>query len=92
VLSDLLYPPQRVDAATAVFQGAEAVARLFHADGLLCSASHRAVTSMLPRLGYIRVPANLHFMIGRKTELQGFPMELPSWWITRGDANSDEVF
>jgi hypothetical protein len=92
VLSDLLFPPDRADVASALFKGAEAVANVYGADALLCSASHSAVTSLLPCHGYFQAPANMHFMLADKTGQRTFTRDLSSWWITRGDSNADEVF
>lgn len=92
VLSDLLFPPDRPDVASALFTGAETVAKVYGADALLCSASHSAVTRLLPSHGFFSVPANIHFMLANKSGQNAFPSDLSSWWITRGDSNADEVF
>jgi GNAT superfamily N-acetyltransferase len=92
VLSDLLFSPQRADTASALFRGAESVARNFGAEALLLSASHSAVVSLLPRHGYFRIPANMHFMLANKAGQHEFSCDLSSWWITRGDSSADEVF
>ena len=92
VLSELLFPPDRADIAAAIFRGAEVAAHQYGADALLCSASHPAMVTYLPRQGYLRAPSNLHFMLADKAGRPGLPRDLSAWWITRGDSNADEVF
>jgi GNAT superfamily N-acetyltransferase len=92
VLSDLLFSPHRPDVASALFQATERLSRQYNAEAVLCSASHSVVVSLLSRHGYIRVPANMHLMVDNKCKGEGFPCDLSSWWVTRGDANADEVF
>lgn len=91
-LSDLLFPVDRPDVALATLAAAEQVARRFGADALLCSASHPAITSMLPRRGYVALSGNVHFLVRDPKGARGLPAALADWWLTRGDANSDDVF
>jgi ribosomal protein S18 acetylase RimI-like enzyme len=90
-LSDLLFPPSRPEIAVALLKKADVVARLLGADALLCSASHPAVHAALSRRGYLRAPANVHFLSKNAAEFNP-PGDFLSWWLTRGDTNADEVF
>lgn len=90
-LSDIVVPPERRDVGLAVLAGVERTARAAGGDAILCSTSHRALARLLRRQGYFRAPANLHFFI-RDTTCARWPQELGSWWLARGDAESDEVF
>jgi GNAT superfamily N-acetyltransferase len=90
-LSDLVFAPSRRDVAAALLREADAVARSFGADALLCSASHPSLHAALSRRGYFRAPANLHFLLKHSAQ-RGVPDALSAWWLMRGDANADEVF
>lgn len=92
VLADLLFSPRRTEAGSALLSGAEAMAKEFGSEAILCSASHSSMVSLLPRHGYFRIPANMHFLLANRKEQLSFPTDLSTWWITRGDSNADEVF
>jgi len=91
-LSDLLFPTDRPDAGLAALAGAERVARRMGADAILCSATHPAVTTLLPRRAYVRMPGNIYFLIRDPKRALEFPTALDAWWVTRGDDGSDETF
>jgi len=90
-LSDMVFPPERADFGLAVLGGVEHAARAAASDAILCTTSHSALAPLLRRQGYFRVPANLHFFV-RDTTGARWPQDLASWWLTRGDGGSDEVF
>jgi GNAT superfamily N-acetyltransferase len=91
-LSDLLYGADDARAGLAALYGAEQLARRMDADVLLCTASHPAITGLLRRCSYIRVPGNVHFLIRDPQRTAGLPTPVTDWWVLRGDAYSDEVF
>lgn len=91
-LADVLYVPGRRDAALATLAAAERVASSLGADALLCTASHPAITTLLPRRAYVRFSGNVHFLIRDPRDAHRMSRELTDWWLTRGDASSDEVF
>jgi GNAT superfamily N-acetyltransferase len=91
-LSDLVFPADRPDAGLAALAGAEALARRLGAHALLCTASHPAVTGLLPRRAYVRLPGNVHFMLRDPKGRHRMPASLDAWWLTRGDAEADQVF
>lgn len=91
-LSDILFPPEHAQAGLATLAAAERIARRAGADALLCSASHRALTRLLPRRGYVRIPGNVHFLLRDPGNAHALPVGLDEWWLTRGDASSDDAF
>jgi len=90
-LSDLLFPPSRPDVAAALLKQADAMACSLGADALLCSSSHPAVRAALAHRGYLRAPANLHFLSKSPAEY-ALPDDASAWWLMRGDSGADEVF
>jgi hypothetical protein len=91
-LADILFPATDLDAGVAAIAGAERVARRMGADALLTTASHSAVHHALARRAAVRVPGNVHLMIRDPKKANGIDTTLESWWMTRGDASSDEAF
>lgn len=91
-LSDLLFSTDRTDVAVATLAAAEGAARALGADALLCTVSHPAVTSALPRRAYVALPGNVHFLARDQKGAHALPPSLADWWLTRGDASSDEAF
>lgn len=91
-LSDALFPPNRPDAGVALIAEAARMARGQGADALLGSATHPALQGALRRCGALPFPPNVHFLVRDAKKEGGFPAALSDWWVTRGDANSDEVF
>jgi GNAT superfamily N-acetyltransferase len=91
-LSDLFFPLDRPDLGLAVLAGAEAAAREFEADALLCSASHRTITPLLRRRGYVSVSPNVHLLTRDPAGAAELPPALQDWWVLRGDSEADGVF
>ena len=91
-LSDLIFPLGETRIGLAALRGAEAAARRFEADALLCSASHTSLLAVLPRQGYLRIPGNMHLFLRDTTGENTLPGVLSAWYLTRGDGESDEVF
>lgn len=91
-LSDVVFPADRPDAGFAVLDAAEKLALRLGAHALLCTASHPALTGLLPRRAYVRMPGNVHFMLRDPQRRHGMPASLEAWWLTRGDAEADQVF
>ena len=91
-LSDLLFCADDPSAGTAVIAAAEELARSMNADALLCTAGHRAITAVIQRRTSLRLPGNVHLMLRDPERSAGLPVDMSSWWVTRGDANSDETF
>lgn len=91
-LADIVFPVDNLAAGRAALAGAEQLARKQGADALLCSASHPALTEALRHMGYFKLPGNMHFLIRDPGNKCSLPTTLADWWLTRGDASSDEVF
>ena len=91
-VSDVLFPASRPDLAAALLAGVERAARAARAEALLCSASHPALQGALERRMYRGLPGNLQLLV-RDASGDTAPLDdIAAWWITRGDANADEVF
>jgi hypothetical protein len=91
-ISDALFAPDATRAGLAALAGAERVARDMDADALLCSTTHPAITGLLARRAYVRLPGNVHLMIRDPKGAAGLSTNAGAWWVMRGDAGSDEVF
>lgn len=91
-LSDILFSPERRDVGLSLLAAAERSARAMGADAMLCTASHPAITSLLPPRAYVELAGNVHFLVRDLKNAHGLPQALPDWWLMRGDASSDEVF
>lgn len=92
-LSDLWFDPLDAAAGLATLGAAEATARSLGADALLCSSGHARLGGLLRRQGYVETGGNMHLLLRDVTEAaSAWPLGLDQWWITRGDARSDEVF
>jgi hypothetical protein len=91
-VSDIVFPAQRATVGLAVLGGVERVARAAGADAILCTTSHHALTRLLRRQAYVRLPGNVHFFLHDRTGAARWPHDLRSWWLARGDGDADEVF
>jgi hypothetical protein len=91
-ISDILFPPERADIGLAVLRGVERAARAVGGDAILCTTSHHTLARLLRRQAYIRLPGNVHFFLRDTTAAARWPQDLQSWWLARGDGESDEVF
>ncbi len=91
-ISDIVFPANRDAVGLALLAGAERAARARHADAILCSATHRALARLLRRQSYLPLPGNVHFYHRDATGVTRWPLDLGSWWLTRGDGGADEVF
>ncbi len=91
-LSDVLFSVDDPAAGVAAVRGAERVARRMGADAIVCSVAHPAITTLLRRRAYLRLPGNLHLLLRDPRSAAALPTALDEWWLTRGDASSDEVF
>lgn len=91
-VAEWIFPLDDPPAGLAALAGAESVARELGADALLCSASHGGALSLLRRRAYLPAPANVHLLTRDRSKSCGLSAALSDWWITRGDANADEVF
>jgi len=86
---DVLFPQARAAAGLAVLGGVERTARAAKADAILCSTSHPAVSRLLRRQGYARMPGNVHFLLRDTLDAARWPRDLAVWWLARGDGGHD---
>jgi hypothetical protein len=92
-LSDLWFDPRDPKAGLVTLGAAEATARRLGADALLCSTGHAHLRALLGRQGYLETSGNMHLLLRDVTETAaGWPLALDQWWVSRGDARSDDVF
>jgi len=91
-LSDLLYSPADARSIAAVLSGADRIARDMGAEALLCSATHASLTRALPRLGYVGIGGNIHFLFRDVSGEGPTARTLSLWHLMRGDSGADEVF
>ena len=93
-ISDIVFPPNRTDAGLAVLGAVERAARDAGADALTCMTSHPALALLLRRQGYLRLAGNVHFFLRDVTDggADRWPADLQSWWLARGDGESDGSF
>lgn len=91
-VSEWIFPLDEPQAGLAALAGAERIARELEADALLCTASHSDALSLLRRRAYLPAPPNVHLLSRDRAKSCGLSAVLGDWWITRGDANADEVF
>jgi hypothetical protein len=91
-LADIVFPPERTDAGLATMSAVEREARRLGADAVLASTGHPAVGSVLRRQAYARIGGNLHFFVRDTTDQARWPVTMRSWWLARGDGQSDETF
>lgn len=91
-LSDIIYSPNDKCVGLAVLAGAEKLAKKLGADALICSVSHQQLTPLLLKAGYFKLPGNVYFLLRNPDNKYIVPKKLTDWWITRGDASSDETF
>jgi hypothetical protein len=70
----------------------EREARRLGADAVLASTGHPAVVTVLRRQAYARIGGNLHFFVRDTAGEAPWPLAMKSWWLSRGDGQSDETF
>jgi hypothetical protein len=91
-LSDAWFDPGNEAAGLATLGAAEQTARELGADAVLCSTGHPVLTNLLRRQGYLRGGGNMHLLFRDGDAETSWPIALEDWWVSRGDARSDEVF
>jgi len=92
-ISDIVFAPERADVGLALLAGVERAARSEGgADAVLCTTSHRALTRLLSRRAYVPLAGNVHFFLRDVSGSRGWPSDLASWWLARGDSAADDVF
>jgi hypothetical protein len=91
-VSEFVFPIGRTDAGLATLGAIERVTRAAGADAVTCMTSHPALSVLLRRQGYLRLPGNVHFFLRDVSGVGRFPTDLGAWWLGRGDGESDKSF
>jgi GNAT superfamily N-acetyltransferase len=91
-ISDVVFNPLRRDVGLATLGGIERLARQSQADAVVCMSSHPRLGALLRRQGYLRLSGNVHFFLRDETGRSPWPSDLSSWWLARGDGESDATF
>lgn len=90
-ISDILVSPDD-PALPLLLQASEARAAQLGAGAVIMSMTDRRLLDAARRRGYIRRPGNIHFFLKAPTDESWWPADLSSWWLTRGDGESDASF
>ena len=89
---DLVVDPTDTAAVTAAFLAARKWGKKASCDAVLLTLSHLGVGRLVKRLGFIKIPGNVHFMLRTPA---GAPITAPKdtrrSWLTRGDAWGDDI-
>jgi GNAT superfamily N-acetyltransferase len=91
-VSDIVFPLDRSGVGLALLGAAEREASRIGADAVLCTSAHPRLVTLLRRQGYMAASANVHFLLRDRAVAAHWPSSLQSWWLARGDGESDEVF
>jgi hypothetical protein len=78
----------------AVAKGLLAVRRWGRAgkcDAVLFTVPHRDISDIARRLGFAKIPGNVHFMLRTPPGTAMAPATLDGSWVTRGDAWGDDI-
>lgn len=91
LIADLLVDPRHKRAARAALLAARSWCRLRNYDAVLFTISNNVLRSMMPTLGYVPVPGNIHFMLRTGNSGIASPSGLDDSWLTRGDGWGDDI-
>jgi hypothetical protein len=88
---DLLVDPTDAAAVTAAFLATRKWARKAAWDAVLLTLSHLGVGRLVKRLGFVKIPGNVHFMLRAPPGTLEAPENTERSWLTRGDAWGDDI-
>jgi hypothetical protein len=88
---DLIVDPTDRGAVTAAFLGARSWGRKAACDAVLLTLSHLGVGRLVKRLGFVKIPGNVHFMLRAPAGALNAPQDTARSWLTRGDAWGDDI-
>lgn len=91
-ISDLVFPLAKPDVGLATLGAVAKAARASGADAVTCMTSHPGLGRLLTRQGYLRLGGNVHFFLRDVNGPEHWPTDLSSWWLARGDGESDATF
>jgi hypothetical protein len=89
---DLVVDPSDSAAIAASFLAARKWGKKTACDAVLLTLSHLGVGRLVKRVGFVKIPGNVHFMLRTPA---GAPITAPQdtgrSWLTRGDAWGDDI-
>lgn len=91
LIVDLIVDPADTAAVTAAFLAARKWARKAACDAVLLTISHLGVGRLVKRLGFVKIPGNVHFMLRVPPGAIDAPQGMERSWMTRGDAWGDDI-
>jgi hypothetical protein len=92
LIVDLVVDPSDKRAIVAVLVAARSWGRRNGCDAVLLTLSHRKVGSLAIKVGYARIPGNVHCLLrSRNGEFDAPKGGLGKSWLTRGDAWGDDI-
>jgi hypothetical protein len=88
----MVLDPSDTRAAVVALVGARAWGRRVGCDAVLLTISHAAIGRLAIKVGYARIPGNVHCLLReRDGELGALKGGLERSWLTRGDAWGDDI-
>ena len=92
LIVDLVLDPTDRPAAVAALLAARSWGRRKGCDAILLTLSHGGVGRLAIKVGYARIPGNVHCLLrARDGALSGPEEGLERSWLTRGDAWGDDI-
>jgi hypothetical protein len=91
-VSDVLFPLDRPEIGGRALAAVDDLARSLGIEAILCSASHPVLARVLRDQAYVGIPANGNFLTRTAKGQPPLSQPLERWWLTRADANADDVF
>jgi GNAT superfamily N-acetyltransferase len=89
---DLVLDPSDTRAAVVALVAARTWGRQVDCDAVLLTISHAAIGRLAIKVGYARIPGNVHCLLReRDGELGAIKGGLERSWLTRGDAWGDDI-
>jgi GNAT superfamily N-acetyltransferase len=91
LIVDLLVDPADTTAVTAALLAARQWGAKAGCDAILLTISHLGVGRLVKRLGFVRIPGNIHCMLRVPAGALDAPASMEHSWLMRGDAWSDDI-
>ena len=91
LIVDWIVDPVDTGAVTATLLAARKWGKKAGCDAILLTISHLEVGRLVKRLGFVRIPGNIHFMLRVPAGLIDAPRGIERSWLMRGDAWSDDI-
>ena len=91
LIVDLIVDVRDRSAGAAALLAARRWARREQCDAALLTVPQRQIGKVARRIGFIRVPGNVHFLMRTPNDAFEAPNTLDNAWVTRGDAWGDDI-